>query len=44
MHDPLAEWTAQPLGRFGRPLLAEIDAYLEFFAIARDRLPDARVR
>jgi hypothetical protein len=29
------EWTAPPLGRFGRPLLAEVESYLEFFAIAR---------
>jgi hypothetical protein len=32
---PLAEWTAQPVGRLGRPLVAEIEAYLEFFALAR---------
>jgi hypothetical protein len=30
------ELTANPPGRLGRPLLAEIEAYLEFFAIARD--------
>jgi len=33
--NPLAEWTARPLGRLGRPLLLEIESYLEFFAIAR---------
>jgi hypothetical protein len=31
---PLAEWTARPVGRLGRPLMAEIEAYLEFFALA----------
>jgi hypothetical protein len=30
-----AEWTASPPGRLGRRLLADIDPYLEFFAIAR---------
>jgi hypothetical protein len=30
-----AEWTARPPGRLGRRLLAEIEPYLEFFAIAR---------
>jgi hypothetical protein len=30
-----AEWTAEPLGRLGRRLLADVDPYLEFFAIAR---------
>ncbi len=33
--DPLAEWTARPVGRLGRPLLVEIETYLNFFAIAR---------
>jgi hypothetical protein len=33
--NPLTEWTAGPVGRLGRPLLFEIEAYLEFFAIAR---------
>ncbi len=33
--NPLLEWTARPLGRLGRPLVAEIETYLEFFAIAR---------
>ncbi len=32
----LTEWTARPLGRLGRPLLAEIESYLHFFSIARD--------
>ena len=32
---PLAEWTARPVGSLGRPLVAEIEAYLEFFALAR---------
>jgi hypothetical protein len=31
--DPL-EWNAEPLGRLGRELLADIEAYLEFFEIA----------
>jgi hypothetical protein len=30
-----AEWTALPPGRLGRRLLADIEPYLEFFAIAR---------
>ena len=40
----LTEWTARPLGRLGRPLLADIEAYLQFFAIARteDRLARSR--
>jgi len=29
------EWTAPPPGRLGRRLLADIEPYLEFFAIAR---------
>lgn len=29
-----AEWTATPPGRLGRRLLADIERYLEFFAIA----------
>ena len=29
------EWTATPPGRLGRRLLANIEPYLEFFAIAR---------
>jgi hypothetical protein len=33
--NPLTEWTARPLGRLGRPLVAEIETYLQFFAIAR---------
>jgi hypothetical protein len=32
---PLTEWTARPVGRLGRPLVAEIETYLEFFALAR---------
>jgi hypothetical protein len=31
----VAEWQERPLGRLGRRLLPEIEAYLEFFAIAR---------
>ena len=31
----LTEWTARPLGRLGRPLVAEIESYLTFFSIAR---------
>jgi hypothetical protein len=30
-----AEWTATPPGRLGRRLLADIEPYLEFFALAR---------
>jgi hypothetical protein len=30
-----SEWTPRPLGRLGRRLFAELDPYLEFFAIAR---------
>jgi hypothetical protein len=37
--NPLTEWTAGPVGRLGRPLLVEIEAYLEFFAIARSDEP-----
>lgn len=37
--NPLTEWTAAPVGRLGRPLLVEIEAYLEFFAIARTDEP-----
>jgi hypothetical protein len=29
------EWAARPLGRLGRRLLADLEPYLEFFAIAR---------
>ena len=29
------EWTAAPSGRLGRRLLADVEPYLEFFAIAR---------
>jgi hypothetical protein len=29
------EWTSAPPGRLGRRLLADVEAYLEFFAIAR---------
>jgi hypothetical protein len=31
------EWTTTPPGRLGRRLLADIEPYLEFFAIARGR-------
>jgi hypothetical protein len=31
------EWTATPPGRLGRRLLADVDPYLEFFAIAGAR-------
>jgi hypothetical protein len=33
-----SEWTAAPLGRLGRCLLADIEPYLEFFALARQGL------
>ena len=33
--DDRSEWTAWPPGRLGRPLLAEIEAYLEFYALVR---------
>jgi hypothetical protein len=29
------EWAARPPGRLGRHLLADLEPYLEFFAIAR---------
>jgi hypothetical protein len=29
------EWTASPPGRLGRRLLADVEPWLEFFAIAR---------
>jgi hypothetical protein len=29
------EWTASPPGRLGRRLLADVEPYLEFFAVAR---------
>jgi hypothetical protein len=29
------EWTARPPGRLGRRLLADIESYLGFFAVAR---------
>jgi hypothetical protein len=29
------EWAARPPGRLGRRLLADLEPYLEFFAIAR---------
>ncbi len=31
-----SEWTARPVGRLGRPLLREIEAYLDFLALARE--------
>ena len=31
-----AEWTAAPPGRLGRRLLADVEPYLEFFAVAHD--------
>ena len=37
----LTEWTARPVGRLGRPLVSEVEAYLQFFSIARgDRSAD----
>ena len=30
------EWTASPPGRLGRRLVAEIEPYLAFFAVARE--------
>jgi hypothetical protein len=33
---PLSEWTARPLGRLGRPLVAEVETYLQFFALLHD--------
>jgi hypothetical protein len=33
--DRYGEWTAAPPGALGRRLLADIEPYLEFFAIAR---------
>jgi hypothetical protein len=37
---PLTEWTARPLGRLGRPLVAEVEMYLQFFALVREE-PDS---
>jgi hypothetical protein len=34
--DERSEWTARPVGRLGRPLLGEIEAYLDFLALARE--------
>jgi len=34
--DGRCEFTARPLGRLGRPLVAEAEAYLAFFALARE--------
>ena len=34
--DDRSEWTARPIGRLGRPLLREIETYLDFFALARE--------
>jgi hypothetical protein len=38
--DPGAEFTGPPLGRLGRPLVAEAETYLAFFALAREPVPD----
>jgi hypothetical protein len=38
--DPASEFTAHPPGKLGRPLLTEVETYLEFFALAREPLPD----
>jgi len=35
--DPQSEFGGHPPGRLGRPLVAEIDAYLNFFALAHER-------
>lgn len=32
---PASEWSARPPGRLGRPLVEEVERYLEFYAIAR---------
>jgi hypothetical protein len=32
---PRGEWTARPPGRLGRQVLADVERYLDFFAIAR---------
>jgi hypothetical protein len=34
------EFGACPLGRLGRPLVAEVETYLAFFALARERVPE----
>jgi hypothetical protein len=31
----LSEWVPRPVGQLGRRLLADLEPYLEFFAIAR---------
>ena len=38
--DPRTEFTGRPLGRLGRPLLSEVETYLEFFALVREPVPD----
>jgi hypothetical protein len=38
--DPASEFAALPLGRLGRPLLDEVETYLAFFAVAREKLPE----
>ena len=38
--DPRCEFTGRPLGKLGRPLLAEIETYLAFFALANENSPE----
>ena len=40
MSDGRCEFTALPLGRLGRPLVAEAEAYLSFFALAQEPVPE----
>ncbi len=39
-----SEWTAAPPGRLGRRLLADIEPYLDFFALARQETGSSRAR
>lgn len=38
--DRRCEFTARPLGKLGRPLVAEAETYLAFFALAREPAPE----
>jgi len=39
--DPSSEFTGRPLGRLGRPLVAEAETSLAFYALVREPVPDA---
>ena len=40
MGDGRCEFTARPVGRLGRPLVAEAETYLAFFALAQEPVPE----